>query len=182
MKENLLRVRRLLERKCFGADEACEGFVEPYLDIVESIDNDGAFNHVQEYINGIREYCERNGISYDEIEVSLRFGFYFDSRYESRSSYTIENRTKPIQDLLHVYVNSVGYISNGVYSSVDYDEISEYQDFVITFDDFKALLEESGLSLSISSFEDVLENYRNYNPTVCKISKGNSKLKKLLKD
>lgn len=182
MKENLLRIRRLLERKCFWADDACEGYVEPYLDIVESIDNEGAFNHIQDYLNGIKEYCERNGIDYDEIEISLRFGFYFDSRYESKYLYTIESCIKPVQDLLHVYVNSVGYISNGVYSSIDYDEISEYKDLVITFDDFKTLLEESGLSLSISSFEDILEKYRNYNPTVCKISKSKSKIKKITKE
>ena len=108
MKENLLRAKRLLERKWFASDDESEYQVEPYLEVVKSIDNEGAFNHIQ--------------------------------------------------------------------------DISTYQEFVITFDEFKAMLEAGGLTIGYSTFEDILEDYRNYKPTVCKISEDKNKIKILTKE
>lgn len=182
MKENLLRTKRLLERKCFASDDGSEYQVEPYLEVVKAIDNEGAFNHIQDYINGAREYYARNGIEYDEVQLYPRFSLYFDSRYAERYPYTIEKKVKPIQDILRVYVNAVGYENNGNRSTVDPDDISTYQEFVITFDEFKAMLEASGLTIGYSTFEDILEDYRSYKPTVCKISKSKNKIKILTKE
>ena len=182
MKENLLRAKRLLERKCFASDDGSEYEVEPYLEVVKSIDNEGAFNHIQDYINGAREYYTRNGIEYGEIQLYPRFSLYFDSRYADRYPYIIENKVKPIQDILRVYVNAVGYENNGARSTIDSDDISTYQEFVITFDEFKAMLEASGLTMGYSTIEDILEDYRSYKPTVCKISKSKNKIKTLTKE
>lgn len=182
MKENLLRVKRMLERKCFASNDGSEYGIESYLDVVKSIDNEGAFNHIQDYINGAREYYSRNGIGYDEIQLYPRFSLYFDSRYADRYPSAIEKKVKPIQDILRVYVNGVGYESNGKRSTIDPDDISTYQEYVITFNEFKAMLEESGLTIGYSSFEEILEDYRNYKPTVCKISKGKNKIKNLIKE
>lgn len=77
MKENLLRAKRLLERKCFASDDGSEYQVEPYLEVIKSIDNEGAFNHIQDYINGAKEYYAENGIAYDEIQLYSRFSLYF---------------------------------------------------------------------------------------------------------
>ena len=44
------------------------------------------------------------------------------------------------------------------------------------------MLEADGLVVTYSSFEDILKDYRNYKPTVCKISKSKSKIKKLTKE
>ena len=165
MKENLLRAKRLLERKCFASDDGSEYQVEPYLEVIKSIDNEGAFNHIQDYINGAKEYYAENGIAYDEIQLYPRFSLYFDSRYADRYPYTI-----------------VGYENNGKRSTIDPDDISTYQEFVITFDEFKAMLEASGLTIGYSTFEDILEDYRSYKPTVCKISKGKNKTKILTKE
>ena len=44
------------------------------------------------------------------------------------------------------------------------------------------MLESSGLTIGYSSFEDILEDYRNYKPTVCKISKRKNKIKILAKE
>ena len=182
MKESLLRAKRMLERKCFASNDGSEYGIELYLDVVKSIDNEGAFNHIQDYINGAREYYSKNGIEYDEIQLYPRFSLYFDSRYADRYPYAIENKVKPIQDILRIYVNAVGYENNGKRSTIDPDDISTYQEYVITFDEFKAMLEASGLSLGYSSFEDILKDYRNYKPTVCKISKGKNKIKILTKE
>lgn len=94
MKENLLRAKRLLEKKYFASDDASEYQVEPYLGLAESIDNEGVFNHIQNYINGTREYCARNGIEYDEIHLYPRFALYFNSKYADKYPYTIENKIK----------------------------------------------------------------------------------------
>lgn len=182
MKENLLRTKRLLERNCFASDDVSEYAVEPYLEVVKSIDNEGAFNHIQDYINGAREYYARNGIEYVEIQLYPRFSLYFDSRYADRYPYAIKNKVKPIQDILRVCVNAVGYKNNETRSTVDSGDISSYQEFVITFDEFKAMLEASGLTIGYSAFEDILEDYRNYKPTVCKISKGKNKIKIITKE
>lgn len=182
MKENLLRTKKLLERKCFASNDGSEYQVEPYLEVVKSIDNEGAFNHIQDYINGAREYYARNGIEYDEIQLYPRFSLYFDSRYSDRYPFTIENKVKPIQDILRIYVNAVGYENNGTRSTVDPDDISTYQEFVITFDEFKEMLEANKLTMSYSTFEDILEDYRSYRPTVCKIAKVKSKIKMLTKE
>ncbi len=176
MKENLLRTKRLLERKCFASDDGSEYKVESYLEVVKSIDNEGAFNHIQDYINGAREYYTRNGIEYDEIQLYPRFS------YADRYPYAIENKVQPIQDILRVYVNAVGYENNGTKSTIDSDDTSTYQEFIITFDEFKAMLKASGLTVGYSTFEDILEDYRSYKPTVCKISKGKNKIKTLTKE
>ena len=86
---------------------------------------------------------------------------------------------------LFSYKNSiepVGYENNGNRSTVDPDDISTFQEFVITFDEFKAMLEASGLTMGYSTFEDILEDYRSYKPTVCKISKSKNKIKILVKE
>lgn len=111
-----------------------------------------------------------------------RFSLYFDSRYADRYPYVIEKNVNPIQDMLRVYVNAVGYENNGKKGTVDPDEIIEDREFVITFDDFKAMLEASGLMVEYSSFEDILKDYREYKPTVCKIFKSKNKIKKLSKE
>ena len=80
MKENLLRIKRMLERKCFASNDGSEYDVESYLDMVKSIDNEGAVSYIQEYIKNAREYYLANGISYNEIQVYPRFSLYFDSR------------------------------------------------------------------------------------------------------
>ena len=182
MKENLLRVKRMLERKCFASNDGSEYDVESYLDVVKSIDNEGAVNYIKEYINNTREYYIANGIVYDEIQLYPRFSLYFESRYADRYPYVIEKNVNPIQDMLRVYVNAVGYENNGKKGTVDPDEIIEDREFVITFDDFKATLEASGLMVEYSSFEDILKDYREYKPTVCKISKSKNKIKKLSKE
>lgn len=182
MKENLLRIRRMLERKCFASNDGSEYDVESYLDVVKSIDNEGAASYIQEYINSAREYYAANNISYDEIQLYPRFSLYFDSKYAQRYPYTIEQNVKPISQILRVYVNGVGYENNGKKGTVDPDEVIEAKEFVITFDDFKTLLESDGLMVGYTSFEDILKDYRNYKPTVCKISKSKTKIKKLIKE
>lgn len=182
MKENLLRVKKLLERKCFASNDGSEYDVESYLEVVKSIDNEGAVNYIQEYIKNAREYYIANGIAYDEIQLYPRFSLYFDSRYADRYPYVIEQNVKPIQDILRVYINAVGYESNGGNGTVDPGEIIEDREFVITFDDFKTMLEANGLMVGYSTFEDILKDYRNYKPTVCKISKSKNKIKKLTKE
>ncbi len=178
MKENLLRAKRMLERKCFASNDGSEYGVESYLEVVKSIDNEGAFNYIQDYINEAREYYARNGIEYDEVQLYPRFSLYFDSRYADTYPYVIEQNIKPIPEILRVYVNAVGYGNNGTRGTVDPDEVIETEEFVITFEDFKAMLEADGLVVAYSSFEDILEDYRNYKPTVFKISKSKSKIKK----
>lgn len=181
MKENLLRVKRILERKCFASNDESEYYVESYLDVVKSIDNQGAVNYIQEYINNAREYYASNGISYDEIQLYPKFSLYFDSKYADRYPYVIEQNVKPIPEILRVYVHGVGYENNGIRGTVDPDEVIETEEFIITFDDFKVMLEASGLMIGYSSFEDILKDYRNYKPTVCKISKSKNKTKKFIK-
>ena len=44
------------------------------------------------------------------------------------------------------------------------------------------MLEASGLAIGYSTFEDILEDYRSYKPTVCKISKSKNKIKILVKE
>ena len=182
MKENLLRIKRMLERKCFASNDGSEYDVESYLDVVKSIDNEGAVNYIKEYINYAREYYIANGIVYDEIQLYPRFSLYFDSRYADRYPYAIEQNIKPIPQILRVYVNAVGYENNGIRGTFDPDEIIKTEEYVITFDDFKAMLEADGLVVAYSSFEDILKDYRNYKPTVCKISKSKSKIKKITKE
>lgn len=176
MKENLLRVKRMLERKCFAINHGDEYDVESYLEVVKSIDNEGAVCYIQEYINAAKKYYAKNGIEYDEIQLYPRFSLYFDSRYADTYPYTIENEIKPIKDILRVYINAVGYEKNGKRGTVDPDEVIEDREFVITFDDFKSIVEASGLTIDYSTFEDILEDYRSYKPTVCKISKSKNKI------
>lgn len=182
MKENLLRIKRMLERKCFASNAGSEYDVESYLDMVKSIDNEGAVSYIQEYINGAKEYYAENGIAYDEIQLYPRFSLYFDSRYSDTYPYAIEHNIKPIPQILRVYVNAVGYENNGIRGTVDPDDIIETEEYVITFDDFKAMLEADGLVVAYSTFEDILEDYRSYKPTVCKISKSKNKIKILVKE
>lgn len=182
MKENLLRVKRMLERKCFAINHGDEYDVESYLEVVKSIDNEGAVCYIQEYINAAKEYYAKNGIEYDEIQLYPKFSLYFDSRYADTYPYTIENEIKPIQDILRVYINAVGYEKNGKRETVDPDEVIEDREFVITFDDFKSMVEASGLTIDYSTFESILKDYRNDIPTVCKISKGKNKIKKLTQE
>lgn len=182
MKENLLRVKKLLERKCFASNDGSEYDTESYLGVVQSIDNKGAASYIQEYINNAREYYAANNISYDEIQLYPRFSLYFDSKYAERYPYTIEQNVKPISQILRVYVNGVGYENNGKKGTVDPDEVIETKEFVITFDDFKTILESDGLMVGYTSFEDILKDYREYKPTVCKISKSKNKIKKLSKE
>ncbi len=182
MKENLLRIRRMLERKCFASNDGSEYDTESYLDVVQSIDNEGAASYIQEYINNAREYYTANNISYNEIQLYPRFSLYFDSRYSDTYPYAIEQNVKPISQILRVYVNGVGYENNGKKGTVDPDEVIETKEFVITFDDFKTILESDGLMVGYTSFEDILKDYRNYKPTVCKISKSKTKIKKLIKE
>lgn len=182
MKDNLLRIKRMLERKCFASNAGSEYDVESYLDVLKSIDNEGAVNYIKEYINNAREYYIANGISYNEIQLYPRFSLYFDSRYSDTYPYAIEQNIKPIPQILRVYVNAVGYENNGIRGTVDPDDIIETEEYVITFDDFKAMLEADGLIVAYSSFEDILKDYRNYKPTVCKISKSKSKIKKITKE
>lgn len=44
MKERLLKIKKLLERKCFRIDDTGEDCSEYYLDIVKNIDNEGCSN------------------------------------------------------------------------------------------------------------------------------------------
>lgn len=125
MKENLLRAKRLLERKCFVSDDESEYKVEPYLEVVKSL--------------------------------------YFDFRYVDTYPYPAENQVKLIKDILRVYVNDVGCKNNENRLAVASYDISTYQKFVITF-------------------EDILEDYRSYKSTVCKISKSKNKIKILTKE
>ena len=62
MKENLLRAKRMLERKCFASNDGSEYDIESYLDVVKSIDNEGAINYIQEYNSRAKEYYTANGI------------------------------------------------------------------------------------------------------------------------
>ena len=181
MKENLLRIKRLLERKCVAINYEGIYGVESYLEVVKSIDNEGAFNYIQEYINSAKEYYTRNGIEYDEIQLYPMFSLYFDSKYDDRYSDTIENKVKPIQDILRIFINAVGYEKNRKRGTVDPDEVIENnnKEFVITFDDFKSMIEENGLTIGYSTFESILNDYRKETPAVCKISKEKNKINKL---
>jgi hypothetical protein len=182
MKNNLLRIKRMLERKCFASDDGSEYDVEAYINVVKAIDNELAANYIQEYINKAREYYDANKISYDEIQLYPRFSLYFDSKYAERYPYTIEQNVVPIPQIIRVYINGVGYENNGKKGTIDPDEVVGNAEFVVTFDDFKAILESNGLILEYNSFEDILKDYRNYKPTVCKISKSKTKIKKYIKD
>lgn len=182
MKENLLRVKRLLERKYFAIDDSGECDVEQYLDVVKSIDNEGALNYLLQYINKAKQHYEANGIQYDEIDLYPRFQLYFDSKYADTYPYVIEREVRPAQDILKVYVNAVGYSKDENKETIDPDYIGvDDLDFVITFDDFKALIEVQVLSMGYSSFEEIASDFRNNKPLYCKISKSKDKCKKLIK-
>ena len=166
MKEYLLRVKELLERKCFAIDDVSIYQVESFLDVIKAIDNEGAFKHIEDYINASSEYYAREGIEYDEAQLYPRFSLYFDARY-----YDNNERVDPIPDIVRIYVNALSYEINGVRVTIDPDDINIYQEYIISFEEFKTMLEESGLTIEYASVDDILKDYRNNKPTVCKISK-----------
>ncbi len=182
MKDSLLRARRLLERKCFAIDE---GTIQFYVDVIKSIDNEGAVNYVQDYINSAREYYQSNGIDYDGVQLHPSFTLYFDSKYSNQGPRTQQENVRPISDLLRFSMNAVGYVVDGESKVIDEEEldIDTNKEFVITFDEFKAMVEEEGLELEYQSFEDVLKAYRtSHEYAVCKIREAKNKEKNKIKE
>ncbi len=176
MKENILKIKRLLERKCFASNYGSEYNSESYLSVINSIDNESAVDYITRYIDNAINYYIYNGISFNEIQLFPLFSLYFDSKYEDKYLDIIKKNIKPISNILRVNINGVGYTYDGVQKTIEPDEIYDNKEFVITFDDFKSMLEERGITLQYSSYEDILKDYRNQKPTVCKITKSKTKI------
>ena len=171
MREELEMVRYLrplLQRKCFAVDVADFGQTERYIDVVDSIDNEKAVNCIIAYIEKAKRYCESQGISFDDIAVTLNFGLYYAGE---SSEHTFDEiiKTEPIRDFYSVKIGGAAYanrvtrtlamgkhsfdpVQSEGYVFVD-DETEEFglgdlcTSFVITMDEFKVALSEAGYEL-----------------------------------
>lgn len=168
MKEELLKLKAMLERKCFAVDAADFGQTERYIDVVGSINNGKAVDSIMEYIEKAKIYCESQGISFDDIAVTLNFGLYYDGE---SSEHTFDEiiKAEPIRDFFKVQIGGAAYanritrslaigkqsfdpVQSEGYVFVD-DETEEFglgdlcTSFVITYDDFKVALEKKGYEL-----------------------------------
>lgn len=175
MKENLLRVKRFLEKKCIASNYGVEYLSERYIDIVSKIDNEGAFESIVDYINKVIGYCELNDIDFESMTIYPRFSLYFDSKYEDTYPYVIDKRINPIKDILKITIEGVSYSTSEKTKSLDPSLIFEDIEFNITFDDFKTLIESTDLSFTYNSFDEILNDYRNKKQTVGKITKNKKK-------
>ena len=171
MKESLLRMKRALERKCFASNTGSEYPEELYLDVIKNINNEDAVECIQEFITNTIIYCQKRSIDFEQTDLFLTFSLYFDQRYADK----IKPTTKPIPELLRISIAGAGYENNSKLTTIDPDNVSEDIDYVITFDDFKEMLEKRGLTLEYNSYEEVLNDYRNKKNTSCRITKTNQR-------
>lgn len=182
MKEELLNFKKLLERKCFASDDSFEYETENYIDVVRAINNEGAVAYIQDCFSRANQYLANNGIKCDELHLYHRFSLYFDAEHEGGYPH---KDVEPVQDVLRVYVNGVGYSNKGKSSVIDQDDNGindEAEEFIISFDEFKTLLEDRGITLGYKTTDQILEDYRDREATVCRITKSKSKTNKLKRD
>lgn len=165
--EELLRGENS-ERKCFFVDYADFGQTERYEDVVGKINNKKAVDCIIAYLEKAKKYCESQGITFDDMAVTLNFGLYYEGE-SSEHEFDEVIKTNPIKEFYGLRIGGVAYsnaetralahdrrhfdpiLAQG-FAFID-DETEEFNlgdlctNFVITYDDFKKELLERGYKI-----------------------------------
>ena len=180
MKERLLKVKKMLERKCFSLDNSVESDLEYYLDVIKKIDNEGAVSFLNGSFEQFRNYCELNNIEFNNLNLFVRMMLFYDERYQDRYEYIKAKKINPLDEIILINISGVSHSNDEKEQSEDPDSIVENKYFCVTFEDFKSLLEENGMNIGLNSFDELKRMFF-CNKTLC--SRVNqSKIKKKIKN
>lgn len=177
MKEKLLRIKKLLERKCFRIDECGESNSEYYLDVVKKIDNEGAAMYLCDSFENLANYCKTNKIEFSDLSIYVRMMLMYDEKYEDRFDYIMEKKIKPVDDIMMIYISGVSHTIYDQEQTEDDSLIVDNKDFYVTFDELKNILSEYDLNIEFESFEEIKNKFLSKKPMVTKITQSKTKKK-----
>ena len=177
MKESLLKVKKLLERKCFSIDNSVESDSEYYLDVVKNIDNEGAISYLNSSFEQFKNFCESNNIEFSDLNLFVRMMLFYDEKYQDRYEYIKERKIKPLDEVILINICGVSHSINEQEQTEDPDSIVENKYFYVTFGDFKTLLEENGLNMGLESFDELKNMFFSNKSLYSKVTQSKTKKK-----
>lgn len=180
MKESLLKVKKLLERKCICLDNSVESDPEYYLDVVKNIDNEGAVSYLNKSFEQLKNFCESNNIEFSDLNLFVSMMLFYDEKYQDRYRYIKERKINPLDEVILINICGVSHSINEKEQTEDPDSIVENKYFYVTFGDFKTLLEENGLNIGLESFDELKNMFFSNKSLFSKVTQ--SKTKKKLKN
>lgn len=155
--EELLRSENS-ERKCFFANHLEIGQSEVLTDVVERINNKKAVDCIIAYLEKAKKYCESNGITFDDMIITLNFDLYYEGESSEYTSDEIQIMD-PIKDFYGVRIGLAAY-SNAETRALRYGrrnfDLTESQGFVFIDDE----TEEFGLGELCTSFVITYDGFK----------------------
>ena len=184
-KERLIELRNKLERKYISYDGSDTLYEITQYELEQRKNEDGAVSNLEKYYERLITKLELNGKMFDELMISAVYKLFYKKEDIDSEMGIPYMGAKPLKDYI--------IISFGCYKAINGDEqyhsdpediYSEcYDEFIVSFDEFKTALEKRGYDIgTITSFDEIEEIIKNERIPVTFFSKRFSNAKKIVKE
>ena len=157
-KEKLIELKKKLESKYISSNGEDTFDEITQFEIEQKKNEQGAVNNLENYFEQLITKLELDGKNFDELMISAVYKlFYKKEDIDDNMNIPILD-AKPLKDFV--------IVSFGCYEGVNGDEVFHsdpeeiykgcYDEFIVSFDEFKTVLEQKGFDVgTIKSFDEI---------------------------
>lgn len=170
-KEELIKLKKKLDNKFYEYNESLTNGPMSEFEILESIDNEGAIQNLEDYFESVIKYYSKKESDFNEIIIYLKSSI-FVSKDSFNDEYELKEKVHILDDI--ALIDATFMCKNdteffGEDPTIVYPE--EKGEFIIQISKFKELLKERGYELEIiTSTEDIKQLVLSGKPAVAQIS------------
>lgn len=163
-KEMLIELKKKIESKYVSYDVNDTGDIISLFEIEQRRNERGAANCLEKYLENLIIKLGIYGKKYDELAISAICKLFYRVEDIDRDENIPLVGAKPLTNFVVISFGCYKAIDNDSVFHSDPEEIYSgcYDEFIISFDEFKSFLEDNGFGIdSVKSFADIESSINN---------------------
>ena len=184
-KERLIELRNKLERKYISYDGSDTLYEITQYELEQRKNEEAAVGNLEKYYESLITKLQLNGKMFDELMISAVYKLFYKKEDIDSEMGIPYIGAKPLQDFIIISFSCYKAINGDEQYHSDPEDIYSgcYDEFIVSFDEFKSVLEKRGYYIgTITSFDEIEEIINNEKIPVTFFSKRISNAKKLVKE
>ena len=157
-KERLIELKNKLESKYVSYDGCGTSGVITQYELEQNQNVQGAITNLENYFESLITKLELNGKLFDELMISAVYKLFYKKEDIDSEMGIPYMGAKPLKDFIIISFSCY----KGVYGDEQYDSDPEdiykgcYDEYIVSFDEFKIALEQNGFDVgTIKSFDEI---------------------------
>lgn len=157
-KERLIELKKKLESKYVSYDGSDTSDVITQYELEQKQNAQGAVNNLENYFEKLITKLELDGKKFDELMVSAVYKLFYKKEDIDDDMNIPVLSAKPLKDFIIVSFGCYRGVDGSETYHSDPEEIYKgcYDEFIVSFDEFKIALEQNGFDVgTIKSFDEI---------------------------